>query len=242
MDALELIRAATRPHRKKPIAYVLAGHNGSGKSTLWNERLAPGVQVPLINADRLTLSILPERAADGHLVEWARRLRDEDERWQLLSQQGVREFTKLVMAHRMAFAFETVFSHWRQRADGTFDSKISLITELQEQGYAVVLLFVGLRSADLSIARVQTRIQTGGHSVPIHKLHERFPRTQQAVRAASHVADVTVMFDNSGTLQQSFSPALLRTPARVRYDIRRDPRASAEVRELASSWLSVVAP
>jgi len=42
------------------MAFVLAGHNGSGKSTLWYQRLADQLQIPLVNADRLTLSILPE--------------------------------------------------------------------------------------------------------------------------------------------------------------------------------------
>ena len=53
---------------KKPIAFVLSGHNGSGKSTLWKERLAPVLERPLINADRLISSILPEADSDGHLV------------------------------------------------------------------------------------------------------------------------------------------------------------------------------
>ena len=59
-EPLKLLRRELAKHRRKPIAYVVAGHNGSGKSTLWAERLAPGLKVPLINADRLTLSILPD--------------------------------------------------------------------------------------------------------------------------------------------------------------------------------------
>lgn len=58
----ELLKQATRATRR-PIAFVLAGHNGSGKSTLWYERLVHTVRIPLVNADRLTLSILPEADA-----------------------------------------------------------------------------------------------------------------------------------------------------------------------------------
>ena len=47
----------------KPLAIIVAGHNGSGKSTLWNERLAPELNIPLVNADRMMLSILPEPRA-----------------------------------------------------------------------------------------------------------------------------------------------------------------------------------
>lgn len=240
-EPLRLLRKALSKHRKKPIAYVVAGHNGSGKSTLWRERLAPGLRVPLINADRLTLSILPEPGANGRLVAWARELRDENENWQRVSQEAVQAFTSIVMGQKMAFAFETVFSDWRPQPDGTIASKIDLIRNLQKAGYAVVLLFVGLASAELSIARVQTRVANGGHSVRLDRLRSRFPRTQLAIRHAVDVADVTLMFDNSGPLAAAFTLARFCTPDSVTYDVRDDP-ASQSVAALASGWLSIVAP
>jgi len=62
----------------RPAAFVLAGHNGSGKSTLWYDRLVTSLQMPLINADRLTTSILPEKKGNDGLPAWAQRLRDEE--------------------------------------------------------------------------------------------------------------------------------------------------------------------
>jgi hypothetical protein len=56
----------------KPLAIVLACHNGSGKSTLWYDKLADQLKIPLINADRLTLSILPHPIdAKQTLRPWA---------------------------------------------------------------------------------------------------------------------------------------------------------------------------
>lgn len=52
-ELMDLLDEAIRGE-KKPAAFVLAGHNGSGKSTLWYQRLAAQLQVPLVNADRLT--------------------------------------------------------------------------------------------------------------------------------------------------------------------------------------------
>jgi predicted ABC-type ATPase len=52
---------------------------------------------------------------------------------------------------------------------------------LQKSGYFVVLFFVGLANVELSILRVQTRKQQGGHAVTEIKLRERFARTQKAV-------------------------------------------------------------
>lgn len=227
----------------RPVAIILAGHNGSGKSTLWYERLADGLQMPLINADRLTLSLLPAVDRDGKLKPWASRLRDEDARWHKLAQQGVQRFMALVIEQRMPFAFETVFSHWQKRADGTVGSKIDTIVELQRNGYFVVLFFVGLTSAAMSIARVSTRKSQGGHDVPIGKLTERFPRTQQAIGAASKVADMTLMFDNSRGQAQAFTLVRAQRRETELYDCRDAAYGrDADLMRSAERWLGVVAP
>jgi len=227
----------------KPIAIILAGHNGSGKSTLWYDRLADDLQIPLVNADRLTLSLLPPVGADKKLTPWASRLRDEDERWQKLSQDGVQLFMGLAMDQGMSFAFETVFSYLEAQPDGTFKSKTDVIHSLQEHGYYVVLLFVGLASAELSILRVSTRKTQGGHDVPEAKLRSRFPRTQQAIRMASEVADLTLMFDNSRNLDSAFTLVRAQRKKEILYDCRdvsfkQDP----DLVKIAGIWLAKVAP
>ncbi|MDX2267913.1 MAG: hypothetical protein NW208_07395 [Bryobacter sp.] len=203
------------------MAIVLAGHNGSGKSTLWYQQLADSLKMPLVNADRITLSLLPEADSNGKLRDWVIELRDSNEAWQRVAQESVRVFLRLLMERQMPFAFETVFSHLKQQKDGTFESKVDLILDLQTHGYFVILLFVGLSSADLSIFRVATRKAKGGHSVPENKLRERFPRTQKAVGMASKIADVTLMFDNSRNLSEAFSLARVQRKSEVIYDCRR---------------------
>jgi pantothenate kinase-related protein Tda10 len=59
VEAIGKIRAA-QDKEAKPLAIVLAGHNGSGKSTMWKNTLADELRMPLINADRMMLSVLPE--------------------------------------------------------------------------------------------------------------------------------------------------------------------------------------
>jgi predicted ABC-type ATPase len=193
----ELLSQVSLNAGTKPVAFVLAGHNGSGKSTLWHDRLAPRLQMPLVNADRLVTSILPAAGADGHLVPWAAKLRDEDGRWQQLAQAGVSAFMGLITERKMAFGFETVFSDWRPQPAGSVRSTIDTIKALQEQGYLVVLIFVGLARLQISIGRVDTRKQQGGHDVKLAKLRARFPRTRRAVSQAAPSADMMVMFDNS---------------------------------------------
>ncbi len=222
----------------KPLAIIVAGHNGSGKSTMWNQHLAPGLQMPLINADRMMLSILPEPKG-RFLTPWAQKLRDEDENWMAVAQQGVDAFIVQAMSRGVRFATETVFSHWQDRGDGTFASKIDRIIQLQESGYFVLLLFVGLTDAQLSIGRVMTRVASGGHDVKVNRLLDRFPRTQKAINAALAVADASILMDNSRTLDQAFTVCRVQVGDEEVYDLR---TAQALVPAEILPWLDIVSP
>lgn len=221
----------------KPLAVVLAGHNGSGKSTLWYCRLAPRLQLPLINADRMLLSVLPEAGPSG-LPAWAVELRDGDRDWMAIGQKGVEAFTVVAMTRKVPFATETVFSHWQRRADGSVSSKIDKIKEMQREGYFVLLVFVGLAHVDLSIARVATRVAAGGHGVDEQKLRHRFPRTQQAIASAADVADATLMADNSLDESRAFTVCRVQIGSNVLYDCRDGPRTPSPI----LSWMEVVSP
>lgn len=229
---------------EKPLAIILAGHNGAGKSTFWYAKLADDLKIPLVNADRLTLSILPEPSGSPPVLRpWAANLRDSNESWQRLSQATVQAFLKLIMDGQMPFAFETVVSYLKKNEDGTCSSKVEIITALQEAGYAVALLFIGLTSAELSVLRVATRKKQGGHDVPEEKLRQRFPRTQEAIRMAALVADMTLMFDNSGDIREAFKLVRVQAKALVNYDYRdRKCGENKEAVAVASTWLSQVAP
>ena len=226
--------------QKKPMAIVLAGHNGSGKSTLWRDKLGPTLQMPLLNADHLTSSILPLQSP---LPPWAQKLRNDDDRWARLSQEGVRAFKTLVMREGLPFAFETVFSHFVRHPDGRVESKADDIIEMQREGYFVVLVFVGLAHVNLSVTRVGQRVEQGGHNVPLHKLLQRFDRTRLAIGHAAPIADATLMFDNSLSGQLGFSLARVQHRHEVLFDVRSDgARVHPHIRRLAGGWLDAVFP
>ncbi len=208
---------------------------------MWYRRLVDELQIPLINADRLTLSILPTPDRAKKLPQWAQRFRDNDARWQRLSQEAVEAFVSLVVEKRMPFAVETVFSHWKPLGRGRFESKIDLIKTLQRAGYFVVLVFVGLAAVELSVLRVLTRKAQGGHDVPLDKLYERYPRTQLAVGHAAPIADMTMMFDNSRSIRKAFELVRVQRGTSVLFDCR-DPtyRISPKLRAIASLWLNKV--
>jgi predicted ABC-type ATPase len=156
-----------------------------------------------------------------------------------VAQKGVEAFVAQAMANKVPFAMETVFSHWREMPDGGVESKIQLIEQLQRAGYFVLSCFVGLTNVSLSVARVQTRVVSGGHDVPLQKLLERFPRTQLAIRAAALVADATILLDNSLDQQSAFSVCRIQLGEEELFDLRRsDPPPSPAILE----WLNVVGP
>lgn len=218
----------------KPLAIILAGHNGSGKSTLWYDHLADKIQVPLINADRMMLSILPEKSP---LPVWAANLRDKNEGWMGVAQKGVQSFVAQAMAQQVPFATETVFSYWKRQEDGRFASKIDTIRELQAAGYFVLLIFVGLGDMGLSIARVRTRKAKGGHDVDWRKLQERFPRTQQAIAAALPIVDAAILTDNSRDERQAFTVVRVQAGNVVIFDARTVQPAPPFI---VTAWMDVV--
>ncbi|QCJ00901.1 zeta toxin family protein [Agrobacterium larrymoorei] len=229
----------TQRETKKPLAIILAGHNGSGKSTMWRKMLAGQLQIPLINADRMMLSILPEPNSEGALADWALDLRDNDQNWMLVAQRGVRAFVGHAMRAQVPFAMETVFSHWKDKGDGSFESKVDMIRDIQAAGYFVLLFFVGLTDTDLSILRVRTRVAEHGHAVDETKLRERFPRTQVAIRHALDVADASVLVDNSRDEKRAFSVCVVRRQGETLYDIRNSEQA---VPSGIAKWLDIVCP
>jgi predicted ABC-type ATPase len=236
--AVDEILAAQR-QTKKPLAIILAGHNGSGKSTMWRKTLSEQLQIPLVNADRMMLSILPEPLSDGALEEWARNLRDTDEAWMQVAQKGVQSFVGHAMQLKVPFAFETVFSYWEPQEDGTVASKLDLIRDMQAAGYFVLLFFVGLANVELSILRVQTRVADNGHDVEMDRLLRRFPKTQKAIGEAAKIADASIFTDNSRDQKLAFTVCRIQLGEQPLFDVRNE---SARVPPAILEWLDRVSP
>jgi predicted ABC-type ATPase len=225
---------------KKPLAVILAGHNGSGKSTMWYKKgLADSFRIPLVNADRIMMSVLPETAAGSSLPKWASDLRNKNQSWMRVAQKSVEAFVARAMAEKVPFAMETVFSHWKALGNGVIESKINLIREMQSSDYFVLLLFVGLSNVQLSFARVRTRVQEGGHDVDDRRLSQRFPRTQEAIKHAVGVADAAILIDNSREQKDAFTVCRIQIGNQEIYDCR---KLRGDTPSAILEWLSVVSP
>lgn len=160
----------------KPTMIVLAGPNGAGKSTLYETRVAQSFAGPFINADIIQRDELrdPSPAASYEAAEIAASRRADH------------------LARGRDFVTETVFSH---------PSKLELIDAARTKGFTVIVMHVGVETPNLSVARVGTRVEEGGHIVPEDKIRARYVRGAPFIRAAVLKADRGMVFDNSSLNQ-----------------------------------------
>ena len=153
-----------------PVLHVVAGPNGAGKTTFFERILAP-IPLEFVNADVIAAQRWPEDPL-SHAYAAAR-----------LAAQRRTE----LLANRVSFATETVFSH---------ESKVELIRSAVADGY-LVALHVILIPEDLAVARVENRVENGGHDVPEEKVRSRHRRLWTHIGEAIALTSETHIYDNT---------------------------------------------
>ncbi|WP_349634461.1 hypothetical protein [Sphingobium sp. MK2] len=96
-------------------------------------------------------------------------------------------------------------------------------------------MHVGVDTPDISVARVGTRIQEGGHIVPEGKIRTRYARGAPLIRAATLNADRGMVFDNS-RLNQPPSHCLTFASGRLVFAL---PRLPGWIRSIYEANLEV---
>jgi predicted ABC-type ATPase len=152
---------------------VLAGPNGAGKSTFHDLHVRP-LGLPFVNADLIARDL--EESDAEKRARAAATLADAERRQ--------------LVARGEAFCMETVFSD-------PAGAKLDFLRQARSAGYEVILVFIGLDSPELSLARVVQRVAQGGHDVPDERLKARYPRTLANLKAAIPAVDIALLLDNS---------------------------------------------
>jgi predicted ABC-type ATPase len=136
----------------QPTIYILAGPNGAGKTTFANSFLPTFANCrEFLNADLIAAGLAPF-APETQAVRASELLLGR-----------IRE----LVAARATFSFETTLAARSYRTS---------IVEWRSLGYRVVLYFIWLRSAEMAIERVASRVQQGGHDIPEAVVRRRYTR------------------------------------------------------------------
>jgi predicted ABC-type ATPase len=191
------------------ILVVVAGPNGAGKSTFVDAFLRPtGLHV--VNPDQIAKALAPDDP--GSMAYQAAQAADTV-RHDLVARGG-------------SFCMETVFSDPQ-------GAKLAFLRHTRAQHYVVLLVFVGLDTAELAIARVVERVEAGGHDVPDDKILSRFPRTLENLTQALAFVDHAFLFDNSSAKEPFRFVAEFSNGALVRGDRRRPKWAVSLLKTLS---------
>jgi predicted ABC-type ATPase len=184
-----------------------AGPNGAGTTTAAGRLLTGALAVDtFVNADLIAQELAPldpERAA----VEAGRRML----RW-----------LEELRRSRATFAFETTLAGRAQAA---------WLRRGLADGYAVHLVFLWLRSADLAVYRVGLRVASGGHAVRDEVVRRRYAAgLRNLFSLYRSLATTWTVYDNSGLV-----PRLVAAGARDATRTVADPETWSRMQEQAET-------
>lgn len=160
--------------RDAPVLFVLAGVNGAGKSSVGGVRIRES-GMNYFNPDEAARAI---RAETDCSIEDANA-----QAWNL-----GKERLQSAVRKRESFSFESTLGA---------NTIPRLLQEAAKSGFAVVVWFVGLSSAEQHIARVRARVAAGGHDIPEAKIRERWDGSRRNIIALMPYLTELQVFDNS---------------------------------------------
>ena len=153
---------------------IIAGPNGAGKTTFANEILGDVLEgVDFINADIIAAELCPENP-ESVAVRAGRMMLGQ---------------IALKVEKGVSFALETTLS-------GRVYAKA--IPRWRALGYEVILFFLSLPSPDLSVLRVASRVNHGGHQIPEEVIRRRFDAgMKNFYDVFRDLVDCWYLYDNS---------------------------------------------
>ncbi|MDB5730853.1 MAG: hypothetical protein JWQ03_748 [Variovorax sp.] len=157
----------------RPFIFVLAGVNGAGKSSVGGAMLAEH-GLTWFNPDtyaRELAALLGLNIDEANGRAW----------------QHGRSQLEAAIANGTNYAFETTLGA----------STIPELLVMASHTHDVMMLFCGLASLELHLQRVRSRVGSGGHDIPEHKIRERWVASRlNLIRLLPQLARLQV-FDNS---------------------------------------------
>lgn len=99
------------------------------------------------------------------------------------------EMARTMIGEKISFARESTLT-------ANFDFQIMQLA--RDAGYTIHLTYIHLKTPELAISRVLSRVQHGGHDVPEIDIRRRYQRSLENLPRALEMVDDYAMLDNSG--------------------------------------------
>lgn len=146
---------------------IIGGVNGVGKSSFTGVLKERSTDLgTIIDVDRITAEMGGNALAGGKAALF--KIRD-------------------CISRGVSFTQETTLSGYKTEATAK---------QVKELGYHVRLFYVGLDTADESLARIQNRVRRGGHNIPHDDVLRRFSGRWEAVAKVLPYCDEAEFYDN----------------------------------------------
>lgn len=162
---------------KRPTYIVFAGVNGAGKSTFyhsgfWKDRHAP-LSMKRINPDEILLEM------GGDSSSYSDQLKAGKE-----------------AARRVRYLFEKR-SSFNQETTLTGHISVHNIMRAHEEGYRVILYYIGVTSPDKALERIAHRVETGGHNIASEVVARRYRESLRNLSLVLDYCDEAIVYDNT---------------------------------------------
>lgn len=86
------------------------------------------------------------------------------------------------------FCFETVLST---------DRNLKLLRKAKDKGFFIRCYYILTADPNINVCRVKSRVEEGGHDVPVEKIVSRYEKALALVKDVVDVSDVCHIYDNS---------------------------------------------
>ncbi len=155
--------------------FIISGCNGAGKTTASYTILPEMFECDeFVNADEIAKGLSPFKP-ESAAIQSGRLMLDR--------------INKLIDKGE-DFAFETTLATKSYR---------NFVKKAKKRGYLVTLLFFWLRTPDLAVKRVETRVIEGGHSIQEEVIRRRYENgLNNFFNIFEVIVDEWVFIDNSG--------------------------------------------
>ncbi len=155
--------------------FIISGCNGAGKTTASYTILPDLLDCEeFVNADEIAKGLSPFHP-ESTAIQAGRLM--------------LERINKLI-SKGQDFAFETTLATRSYR---------NFVLKAKENGYHITLLFFWLRTSDLAVKRVETRVKEGGHNIPEDVIRRRYENgLKNFFGIFESIVDEWMFIDNSG--------------------------------------------